>query len=198
MRRPFIECHKYELDLAFKVTRIIENFDIWNYMYWRWHKLSSFNLKIFLMCVATSFEDLPKIHQPDQFDLCQGHSSKRHFQWKSMSCHLNRHIVLRPLDLWVPYQTCEHLGWMLQGIRRIRSLHHHFWIYGSVIDIYKGNWIGIFFRPLGSHIGPVDTPQVNTTRHTQNNVTGLHFWILWVKVHLFHYKQWDRRMFMNQ
>ena len=33
-----------------------------------------------IMSVDTSIEDLPTIHQPYQFDLCQHHSSNRHFQ----------------------------------------------------------------------------------------------------------------------
>ena len=40
------------------------------------------------MIEDTSNEELPNIHQPDQFDLRQGHSSNRHFQWKSMACSL--------------------------------------------------------------------------------------------------------------
>ena len=41
------------------------------------------------MMVKTSIQDLPNIHQPDQFDLCQGHSTNRHFQWKSLGFHPN-------------------------------------------------------------------------------------------------------------
>ena len=54
-------------------------------------------------------EELPNIHQPDQFDPCQGHITNRLFQWKSMGFHLSRHIVLRSLGLGVPYYSCGHL-----------------------------------------------------------------------------------------
>ena len=38
--------------------------------------------KIFIMTEDTSIEELhvPNMHQPDQFDLCQGYSSNRYFQ----------------------------------------------------------------------------------------------------------------------
>ena len=74
------------------------------------------------MSMDTPLEKLYDIHQPDQFDLCQGGSSNRHFQWKSMEFHLNRHIVLRQLGLGLPFLTCRHLMWVLQGIPKIRSL----------------------------------------------------------------------------
>ena len=126
MTRPFNACHEFDLDLVFKVTRIISSFDIWNFL--RWHKLSSLGLNIFIVRVHATTEDLPYIHQPDQYELCQGHRSNRPSQWKSMSFHLNRHIVLRPLGPRVPYQRGRHLKSILLGIFRIRSLHHHFWI----------------------------------------------------------------------
>ena len=50
--------------------------------------MSSLGLEDFIMSVDTSTEDLPNVHQPDQFDLYQDHSSSRHFQWKSMACDL--------------------------------------------------------------------------------------------------------------
>ena len=77
MTRPFIACHNFDLDLVFKVTMIIESFDLGSFLGgancnpWDW--------KIFIMSVDTSIEDLPKIHQPDLFDLCQGHSTNRLF-----------------------------------------------------------------------------------------------------------------------
>ena len=115
MTRPFIAHHKFNLEFVFKVTRII-NFHILNF--WRWHKLSSLCLENFYYeCRYIYSEDLFNIHQPDQFDLCQGYSSKRHLQWKSTGFHLNRHIVFKPLGLGVPYQTCGHLRWILQGRR---------------------------------------------------------------------------------
>ena len=49
------------------------------------------------MSVDTCIEDPPTIHQPDHFDLCQGHSSNRRFQWESVGFHLNMHLVLDPL-----------------------------------------------------------------------------------------------------
>ena len=53
----------------------------------------AFGLEDFvIMSVDTSVEELPNLHELDQFDLCQDHSSKRHLQWKSMG---NRHIILR-------------------------------------------------------------------------------------------------------
>ena len=55
---------------------------------WHW--------KIFIMSVDASVKDLPNLHQPDHFDLYEGHISKKHFQWKSMGFDLNRHIILRP------------------------------------------------------------------------------------------------------
>ena len=89
MPKPPIAGHKFDLDLVFWDTRIIENFDrsfeggtnchllVWN---------------IFVTSVDTSIEDRPNIHQPHQFDLCQGHSSNRHFQWKATGFYLKRHI----------------------------------------------------------------------------------------------------------
>ena len=53
--------------------------------------------KIFIMSVAASIEELLKIHEPDHFDLYQGHSSNRYFQFKSMGFHLNGRIVLNSL-----------------------------------------------------------------------------------------------------
>ena len=53
---------------------------------------------------AVYIEELPNIHHPYQFDLSQGHNRNRHFQWKSVGFHWNRHIILRPLHLgpkWV-------------------------------------------------------------------------------------------------
>ena len=67
-----------------------------------------FGLGRFLSCIE--MEDLPDMHQPDQFDLSQGPSSNRHFQWKSMGSHLNRHIVFRQLEPVLPYQTCGDLS----------------------------------------------------------------------------------------
>ena len=40
------------------------------------------------MSVDTSIEELPSMHQPDQFDFCQGHSSNEHLQWESMALNL--------------------------------------------------------------------------------------------------------------
>ena len=62
-----------------------------------------------------------------------------HFQWKSMGFHLNRHIVLRSLGLVVPYQTCGHLKWLLQGICRIRSLRPHFWVLWVKVEFFHYN-----------------------------------------------------------
>ena len=45
MTRTFISWHKFDLEFVFKVTRIIQNLDIWNF--WRWHKLSFFGLEDF-------------------------------------------------------------------------------------------------------------------------------------------------------
>ena len=69
------------------------------------------------MTEDASSEELTNIQQLDQLDLCQGYSSNRHVQWKSIDFQLNRHIVLRPLGSGVLYQTCG-----LQGIPRIWSL----------------------------------------------------------------------------
>ena len=61
------------------------------------------------MSVDTCIEDLSNIHLPDQFDLCQVQSSNEHCQMKSISFHLNKHIVFEatgprgPIpDLWTP------------------------------------------------------------------------------------------------
>ena len=70
-------CHKSDLDLGFKVSRIIENLTFGtfeggtNCYLWVWN--------IFIMSVDASIEDLTSIHQSDQFDLCQGHSSNTRF-----------------------------------------------------------------------------------------------------------------------
>ena len=107
MTKPFIAFGKFDLDCVFKVTTIIEGLTFGtcevgtNCCLWVW--------KIFIISADTSIEDLPKIHHPVQFALCQGHSSNRHFQWKSMGIHLNRHTVLRSLGPVVPYQICGHL-----------------------------------------------------------------------------------------
>ena len=45
-------------------------------------------LKIFINSLDTSIKKVPKTHEPDQFDLCQGHSSNRCFLRKSMVCTL--------------------------------------------------------------------------------------------------------------
>ena len=103
----------------------IECFHIWNF--WRWHKLSPLGLEVFCHNYRYIYWR-PTIRQPDQFDLCQGHSSNRHIQMKSMDFHLTKHIVLRPLGLGVPHQTCGHLKWIVQCILKIRPLRHHFWI----------------------------------------------------------------------
>ena len=60
-----------------------------------------------IMSVDTATGKLPNVHQPDQFDLCQYHSSNRHFQGKSIEFHLNSHIFLQPLGPKVEYQTCR-------------------------------------------------------------------------------------------
>ena len=123
MTRPYIACHKFGLDLVFKGTTIFtfETFEGGtNCHLWVG--------KIFILVVDTSIDEPLSIQQPDQFDLCQAHSSKRPFQWKSTGFHINRCIVLRPLGLGIAYQNCEHLGWILLGIPRTRLVHPHFWI----------------------------------------------------------------------
>ena len=78
MTRPYRACHDFDLDYVFKVTAIIEIFHIENFQgdtnshLWVW--------KIFIMTEDTPIEQLPYMHQPDQFDICQGHSSNIHFQ----------------------------------------------------------------------------------------------------------------------
>ena len=57
--------------------------------------------KVLIMSIYACIEDLPNIHQPDQFDLCEGLSSNRHFQLKSVGFHLTRHKsfeTMRPRD----------------------------------------------------------------------------------------------------
>ena len=77
--------------------------------------LSSLLVYIFIYRVLSSYMFLMYsiwiiiIIKKDQFDLCQNHSSNWHLQWKSMGFHLYRHIVLRPLGLGAPNQTCGHL-----------------------------------------------------------------------------------------
>ena len=70
MTRLFIACYKFNLDLIFKVTRFIESFHILNF---DWHKLSPLGLEGFYH-VDTSIEEPVYVHEPDHFDLCQGHS----------------------------------------------------------------------------------------------------------------------------
>ena len=50
--------------------------------------MSSLDLEDFITSVDTSYQNLPNIHQPGQFDVCLGESSNRHFQWKLMTCTL--------------------------------------------------------------------------------------------------------------
>ena len=102
-----------------KVTRIRESFHILNF--WRWHKLLSFGF--YHECRYLCWRPTQHTSIRSQFDLSQGHSSNRHFQWKWMFFLLNRQIILRPLSPGVPYQTCGHLRWILQGIPIISSLH---------------------------------------------------------------------------
>ena len=82
MTRRFIACHKFELDHVFRVTRIIENFDMWNLL--RKYKLSSLGLGIFIRTEDTSVKN----YFTYLFGLCQDHSSNIHFQQKSMACNL--------------------------------------------------------------------------------------------------------------
>ena len=78
MTRHFIACHKFELDLVFKVIRVTDSLIFGTLeggttcRLWVW--------KIFIITVDTSTKDLPKLHQLDLFNLCQDHSSNRHFQ----------------------------------------------------------------------------------------------------------------------
>ena len=138
MTRPFIACHKKDLGLLFKVTRIVYIFTFGTF-----EGGTNFHLrvwKIFIRCIdIPSVEDLPNIPQPGQFDLCQGHSSNRHFQWKPMGFHLNRYLLLRPLGLGIPYQTCAHLRRILQGRPRIRSLCPHFLILWVKVEFFHYN-----------------------------------------------------------
>ena len=43
--KPLIACHKIDLDLVSKVTRIINSFHIWNFL--SWYKLSSLGMEDF-------------------------------------------------------------------------------------------------------------------------------------------------------
>ena len=73
MARPFLACDRFDLDCVFKVTTIIGSFHIETFEggtkchVWVW--------KIFIMSVDLSIKELPNICEPDQFDICQGHSS---------------------------------------------------------------------------------------------------------------------------
>ena len=140
-------CHKFDLDLVFKVTMIIENFHIWNF--WNWHKLLSLGWKYFIIRIYTSVKELPNIHQPDQFDLRQGHSSSRHFQWKSMACTLKKYFnfitttnAFGPLvatnvakwrqkctgvwnmGQWIFGVSLEKIGWKLNVLGHIQEKKH--------------------------------------------------------------------------
>ena len=73
MARPFNEYHKFDLFLVFKVIMIIESF---TFRTFESGSNCHFGFGIFFnMSEGTSVEELPNIHQPDQIDLCQGHSS---------------------------------------------------------------------------------------------------------------------------
>ena len=81
MIRLFIACPKFHLEHVFKVTLIIESFHICNFE-------SDTNCQLwfgrfFVMSVDTPIEELPNMGQPDRFDLCQGHSINRCYQWHS-------------------------------------------------------------------------------------------------------------------
>ena len=72
-----VACHKFDLDLLFKVTKIIESLHVGtfeggtNCYLWIWNTI--------ILHVDTSIEELANINEPDQFDLRQGHSSLRNF-----------------------------------------------------------------------------------------------------------------------
>ena len=80
--RTFIARHKFDLKHVLTVTMIIENFmfetfeSCTNCQLWVWN--------IFVTSVDTSIEKLCNMHQSDQFDLIQGHSSNRHFLWNRL------------------------------------------------------------------------------------------------------------------
>ena len=54
------------------------------------------------MGVDTSIEEEPNMHQPDQFDFSQGHSSKWTFSMEIHGIHLEIHILLLLLQLSSP------------------------------------------------------------------------------------------------
>ena len=157
------------------------------------------------MSVDTSIEDQPHIHQPDQFDLCQGHSSNWHFHCKSMGSHLKRHIIMKPLGLGVPYQTCRHLTWVLQGIPKFRSLRPHFLILWAKVEFSHYNQCDsqmsinhlpfevetwylhprcIMIRPLVAfHNFDLDLV-FKVTMITESFDTGIGRFLSWLKIHL--------------
>ena len=84
--RHFIACHKFDLDLVFKVTMIIESFEKnTNCHLWVW--------KIFISSVDTYIKKLPNMHDPDQFFTSVKVSAEMDkLKWKSMRFHTNRDI----------------------------------------------------------------------------------------------------------
>ena len=166
MTRPFVAGHKFHLDLVL-----------------RWHKLSSLGLEDFYHVCRYIYWRPPNMHQPDQFDLCQGHSSNRHFQWKSMGFHQNRHTVLRQLGLGFHITPVDRdLQWILQGISRIRSLlHHHtrpgkeefrgFKKLGSIWKLARISAAGLP-RTCNSSQNCVDSAMTMGTGHWYCNPTG--------------------------
>ena len=59
--------------------------------------------KIPIIIEDAFFKELPCLQQADQFVLCQGHSSNKHFQWKSMTknsynCNVIANVITK-LDI---------------------------------------------------------------------------------------------------
>ena len=117
--KSFIAYHKFDLDVVFKVT--FGTFEggpdchLWVCNFYPECRYMYFFLK------------LPNIHEPDQFDFCQGQSSNRHLQWKSKGFHLNRHIIFGTIE---PRALMSDL-WMSQ----VNSTRHTRIFFGHCISI---------------------------------------------------------------
>ena len=72
MTKPFIQCPNFDLDLVFKVIMIIESFFCLELLIVKQSVIFGFG-RFFIMIEDSYIEELSNIHQPDQFDLCQGH-----------------------------------------------------------------------------------------------------------------------------
>ena len=97
MTKPFIPSHKFDLDIVFKVTRIIECFLIWNF--WSWQKLSSLGLKHFYHECTFILWGTTK-HTPTRWLWHLSTSQQQHtFSTEMNGMQLKTHIIVMSLQL---------------------------------------------------------------------------------------------------